>query len=33
MQPHIWFNYIIGTIQSEDLVQLFSLHYRVDITG
>ena len=25
--------YIISTIQSEDLVQVFSLHYRVDIAG
>ena len=27
MQPQIWYYYIVGTIQSEDLVQVFSLHY------
>ena len=27
MQPHIWYHYIVGTIQSEDLEQAFSLHY------
>ena len=27
MQPHMWYYYIIGTIQAEDLVQVFSLHY------
>ena len=30
MQPHIWYYYIIGKIQSEDLVQVFSLHYWVN---
>ena len=29
MQPHTWYYYIIGTIQAEDLVQVFSLHYSV----
>ena len=27
MQPHIWCYYIVSTIQSEDLVQVFSLYY------
>ena len=27
MQPHIWYYYIVGIIQSEDLKQTFSLHY------
>ena len=26
MQPHIWYYCIIGLIQAEDLVQVFSLH-------
>ena len=30
MQSHIWYYYIIGKIQSEDLVQVFSLHYWVN---
>ena len=29
MQPHIWYYYIIGTIEYEDLVQVFSLCYSV----
>ena len=29
MQPHIWYYYIIGTIQAENLVQIFPLHYSV----
>ena len=29
MQPHVWYYHIIGTIQAEDLVQVFSLHYNV----
>ena len=27
MQPHIWYYYIIGTFQSEDLGEIISLHY------
>ena len=30
MQPHIWYYYIIAKIQSEDFVQVFSLHYRLN---
>ena len=30
MQPHIWHYYITSKIQSEDLVQVFSLHYWVN---
>ena len=29
MPPHIWYYYNIDTIQSEDLVQIISLHYSV----
>ena len=29
MQPLIWYYYITGRIQAEDLVQIFSLHYSV----
>ena len=29
MQPHIWYYCIIGLLQGEDLVQVFSLHYGV----
>ena len=29
MQPHIWFYSVIGIIQPEDLVQVFSVPFNV----